>query len=95
MFVSHYHEDHFRYDAEIYRDRGVWAKDPTRMINASQEARARELWKALDGTCRLDTAEGRRYETADCVLSASPPVAQGVDGVGLGYVVSLTVTDRR
>ena len=95
LFVSHYHEDHFRYDAEIYRDRGVWAKDPNRMINPSQEARARELWKALDGTCRLDTAEGRRYETADCVLSASPPLAHGVEGGGLGYVVALTVTDRR
>lgn len=95
VFVSHYHEDHFRYDPALYRDRGVWAKDPGRMITPSQEGRARELWKALEGQCRLDAAEGRRYETADCVLHASPPLAHGVEGSGLGYVVALTVTDRR
>jgi predicted metallo-beta-lactamase superfamily hydrolase len=95
VFVSHYHEDHFRYDATLYEDRSVWAKDPKRMIGARQAGRAALLWKALDGRCRLDAAEGRRLETRDAVLTASPPLGHGLDGTGLGYVVALTVTDRR
>ena len=95
VFVSHYHEDHFRYDPSIYGGRTVWAKDPRHMINARQATRAAALWKRLDGTCRLDAAEGRRYETPDCVLHASSPLSHGLEGAGLGYVVALTVVDRR
>jgi predicted metallo-beta-lactamase superfamily hydrolase len=95
VFISHYHEDHFRYDRTIYLDRNVWAKDPTRMLGPRQAGRAGELWKALRGHCRLDSAEGRRLETPDAVLTASPPLGHGVEGTALGYVVALTVTDRR
>jgi predicted metallo-beta-lactamase superfamily hydrolase len=95
VFVSHYHEDHFRYDPTIYRDKNVWVKDPRRMVGARQAGRAALLWKALQGTCRLDAAEGRRLETPDVVLTASPPLSHGVDGTALGYVVALTITDRR
>ncbi|HUG35931.1 MAG TPA: hypothetical protein VML54_03215 [Candidatus Limnocylindrales bacterium] len=95
VFVSHYHEDHFRYDPSIYVGRTVWAKDPRHMINARQASRAAALWRSLDGTCRLDAAEGRRYETPDCVLHASPPLSHGLEGAGFGYVVALTVIDRR
>ena len=42
-----------------------------------------------------DAAEGRRLETVDAVLQASPPLSHGPDGTGLGYVVALTVEDRR
>jgi predicted metallo-beta-lactamase superfamily hydrolase len=95
VFISHYHEDHFRYDRTIYLDRNVWAKDPKRMLGPRQAGRAGELWKALQGHCRLDSAEGRRLETPDAILTASPPLGHGVEGTALGYVVALTVTDRR
>jgi predicted metallo-beta-lactamase superfamily hydrolase len=95
VFISHYHEDHFRYDRTIYLDRNVWAKDPKRMLGPRQAGRAGELWKALQGHCRLDSAEGRRLETPDAVLTASPPLGHGVEGTALGYVIALTVTDRR
>jgi predicted metallo-beta-lactamase superfamily hydrolase len=95
VFVSHYHEDHFRYDPTLYRDKNVWVKDPKRMVGLRQAGRAALLTKALGGQCRLDTAEGRRLETPDVVLTASPPLSHGVDGTALGYVVALTVTDRR
>ena len=94
VFVSHYHEDHFRYDPAIYAGRSVWAKDPHRMINLTQTRRAAELWKSLKGRCRLDSAEGKLYEFPDAILKASPPLAHGTEGTGLGYVVALTVTDR-
>ena len=95
IFVSHYHEDHFRYDPGIYRGKTVWAKDPKRMLGGTQGERAAKLWKGLHGGCRLDSAEGRRMETLDAVLSASSPLSHGPDGTALGYVIALTVTDRR
>ena len=95
IFLSHYHEDHFRHDPGLYRGRTVWAKDAKRMINPRQAQRARELWRLIEADCRLDSADGRTMETADARLSASPPLAHGVEGTGLGYVVALTVTDLR
>src|SRR5262249_49730834 len=41
VFVSHYHEDHFRYDPALYRDRTVWAKDPARLLRPAQTERPR------------------------------------------------------
>jgi predicted metallo-beta-lactamase superfamily hydrolase len=95
IFLSHYHEDHFRHDPGLYRGRTVWAKDARRMINPRQAQRASELWKSIERDCRLDAAEGRVLETPEARLSASPPLAHGTEGTGLGYVVALTVTDLR
>lgn len=95
VFVSHYHEDHFRYDPGLYAGRVLWAKDPTRHVSGRQAQRAATLWTKLAAACRPDTAEGRRLETVDAVLQASPPLPHGPDGTGLGYVVALTIEDRR
>lgn len=94
VFVSHYHGDHFRYDPGLYDGRTVWAKDPRRMVNRTQGRRGAELWKAIKERCRLEAAEGKCSELPDAILSASPPLAHGAEGSGLGYVVALTVTDR-
>jgi uncharacterized protein len=40
IFLSHYHEDHFRHDPGLYQGRTVWAKDAKRMINPRQAQRA-------------------------------------------------------
>ncbi len=95
IFVSHYHDDHFRHDPGLYAGRTVWAKDAKRMINPRQAQRAGELWKSIADGCRLDSADGRIMETADARLVASSPLAHGVEGTGLGYVVALTITDLR
>jgi predicted metallo-beta-lactamase superfamily hydrolase len=94
IFLSHYHEDHFRYDPQLYAGRRVWAKDPARMINPAQSRRGSELWKAIRPHCRLDSAEGRRWQSPDALLTVSPPLPHGVEGSALGYVVALSVTDR-
>ena len=95
LFVSHYHEEHFRYDPALYAGRALWAKDPKRQIGGRQALRAVTLWKGLAGVCAPEVAEGRRLETADATLQASPPLSHGPDGTALGYVVALTVEDRR
>ena len=95
IFVSHYHEDHFRHDPGLYAGRLLWAKDPKRHITGRQAQRAERFWSAVAGGGPTDAAEGRRLETVDAVLQASPPLSHGPDGTGLGYVVALTVEDRR
>jgi len=93
VVISHYHEDHFRYDAGLYAGRIVWAKDPARMVSGRQAARAATLQAALAGRCRLDAADGRRLETREAVVTASPPLPHGPDGTALGTVIAITVTD--
>jgi hypothetical protein len=93
--VSHYHEDHFRHDPGFYAGLTVWAKDPTRHVGGRQAQRAATLWRALGGPGAPAAAEGRRLETADAVVQASPPLSHGPDGTSLGYVVALTIEDRR
>ena len=95
VFISHYHEEHFRYDVELYRDRNVWARDPARLPSPTQAQRAATLWRDVGPACRMDRAEGRRLETPDAVLVASSPLSHGRDGTELGHVVALTVIDRR
>lgn len=95
VFVSHYHEDHFRHDPAFYAGRQLWAKDASRHIEGRQAQRAATLWRALKGYAEPRAAEGRRLETADAVLQASPPLGHGTDGTALGYVVALTIEDRR
>ena len=94
VFVSHYHEDHFRSDPSTYAGRTVVAKDPRRMVGGQQSRRGTELWTALDGVARLQAADGWRRRDPAVELSVSPPLPHGVEGTPLGYVVALTVVDR-
>jgi predicted metallo-beta-lactamase superfamily hydrolase len=95
VFVSHYHEEHFRHDPALYAGRRLWAKDPKRHVEGRQALRAVAFWRALAGHAEPQVAEGRRIETADAVLEASPPLSHGPHGTSLGYVVALTIEDRR
>jgi len=93
VFVSHYHEDHFRSDPASYAGRIVLAKDPRRMISGKQAQRGEALWKALEGQARVERADGARRREADLELGVSPPLPHGVDGTPFGSVVALTVVD--
>ena len=94
VFVSHYHEDHFRSDPASYAGRRVLAKDPRRMVSGAQARRAGELWKALEGKATVGAADGHRERGRDVELRVSPPLAHGLDGTALGYVLALTVEDH-
>lgn len=95
VFVSHYHDDHFRADPDAYRGRVVLAKDPRRMVSGAQARRARALWSALGGLATVQPADGVALTTPDLDLRVSPPLPHGLEGTTLGYVVALTVTDHR
>jgi predicted metallo-beta-lactamase superfamily hydrolase len=93
IFVSHYHEDHFRSDPATYAGRLVLAKDPRRMVAGLQARRASALWSALAPSARVQVADGSGLREADMVLRVSGPLPHGVEGTALGYVVVLTVED--
>jgi len=93
VFVSHYHEDHFRSDPISYAGRIVLAKDPRRMISGKQAQRGEALWKALDGQAKVERADGATRREADLELCVSPPLPHGVDGSPFGSVVALTIID--
>jgi uncharacterized protein len=94
IFVSHYHDDHFRSDPSTYVGRTVLAKDPHRMVSGQQARRATELWMMLEAQARPTVADG--YERREHVLEmrVSPPLPHGIEGTTLGYVVALLVVDR-
>jgi len=94
VFISHYHEEHFRYDPGLYAGRTVWAKDPGRQVGGAQRQRAADLRRALGAGARLEGAEGRRLEVGETLLEVSGPLPHGEDGSPLGHVLALVVTDR-
>jgi predicted metallo-beta-lactamase superfamily hydrolase len=91
VFVSHYHEDHFRSDPVTYAGRRVLVKDPRRMVQGLQARRGAELWKSLQGSARVTVADDLAERTMDLVLEVSPPLPHGLEGTTLGYLVALTV----
>lgn len=93
VFVSHYHEDHFRSDPSTYAGRTVIAKEPRRMVGGQQSRRGAALWTALEGVAKVEAADGWRRREAKVELVVSPPLPHGVEGTPLGYVVALTVVD--
>jgi hypothetical protein len=93
VFVSHYHEDHYRTEPATYAGRMVLAKEPRRMVGGQQSRRGVALWTSLEGIARLECADGWRRREPRVELCVSPPLPHGVEGTPLGYVVALTVVD--
>jgi predicted metallo-beta-lactamase superfamily hydrolase len=94
IFVSHYHDDHFRSDPATYAGRAVLVKDPHRMVAGQQARRGGELWTMLTAHARPSVADGYERREHALELRVSPPLPHGVEGTTLGYVVALTVADR-
>ena len=94
IFVSHYHDDHFRSDPATYTGRAVLAKDPNRMVSGQQARRGAELWTVLTADARPTIADGYARREHAFELRASSPLPHGVEGTTMGYVVALAVIDH-
>jgi predicted metallo-beta-lactamase superfamily hydrolase len=94
IFVSHYHDDHFRSDIATYVGRTVLAKDPQRMVGGQQARRGGELWTLLTTQARATMADGYERREHALELRVSPPLPHGIEATTLGYVVALLVVDR-
>jgi uncharacterized protein len=93
VFVSHYHEDHFRSDPVTYANRRVIAKDPNRMVAGLQAKRAAALWRAVAPVARLESGDSRRHREDGIELKISPPLPHGLEGGTLGYLIALTISE--
>ena len=93
VFVSHYHEDHFRSDPASYAGRRALLKDPRRMVRGLQARRAAELWQALQGHARVAVADDLTERSMDLELEVSPPLPHGLEATSLGYLVVLTIAE--
>ena len=93
IFVSHYHDDHFRSDPASYVGRRVLVKDPRRMVQGLQARRAAELWKTLQAAARVAVADDLNERTMDLILEVSPPLPHGLEATSLGYLVALTIAE--
>ena len=93
IFVSHYHEDHFRSDPITYAGRRVLVKDPRRMVQGLQAKRAAELWKSLQAGAHVAAADDFTERGVDLTLEVSPPLPHGLEGTSLGYVLALTIVE--
>ena len=98
VVITHYHYDHYLRDpeeADYYKDKILFVKDPSRDINFSQRMRAYRLFKrnAVEKLARsVHILDGRVYEVAPgVVIRASPPVPHGSPGTKLGYVVMVAI----
>ncbi len=94
IFVSHYHDDHFRSDPSTYAGRMVLAKDPQRMVGGQQARRGAEFWTMLNAQARPTIADGYERREHALELRVSPPLPHGVEGTTLGYVVAIAIADR-
>lgn len=94
VFVSHYHDDHFRSDPSTYAGRTVLAKDPQRMVTGQQARRGAELWTVLQAHARPTVADGWERKERALELRVSSPLPHGVEGTSMGYVVALSVHDH-
>jgi uncharacterized protein len=94
VFVSHYHDDHFRSDPSTYAGRAVLVKDPRRMVGAQQSRRGSELWTMLTAHARPSVADGYERREHAVELRVSSPLPHGIEGTVMGYVLALSIHDR-
>jgi predicted metallo-beta-lactamase superfamily hydrolase len=96
LAISHYHYDHFFPQAEFYKDKFLFLKDPKDKINRSQRRRAFELLNWIGGSPKKKFfADGKRFKFKKTKLVFSPPVFHGGDNSRQGYVLMCSILYER
>lgn len=106
LTISHYHHDHFtpfslgryldsssRYAEEMYREKELFIKHPTKNINKSQQKRARIFLNILNdvGVKDIHYADGDSFQAGDTLLKFSEPLPHGKKGSHMGFVITTTI----
>src|SRR2546423_3024436 len=74
IFVSHYHDDHFRSDPATYAGRTVLVKDPQRLVTGQQARRGAELMTTLEASARPVIADAYEKKEHALELRVSAPL---------------------
>lgn len=105
--ISHYHFDHYTpgfVDYEwtytspkdfktIFKDKTVYAKDPTNKINFSQRKRGWIFSRVAEGvTTRIIASDGRKLRKGSTTIKFSEPVPHGPEMSELGWVIFATIS---
>ncbi len=103
--ISHYHHDHYtpfslgklldshpKYAEEIYKNKRLFIKHPTKNINKSQQKRASDFLSNLkELNCKVNYADGQTFNVGETTLKFSPALSHGPGGSRLGYVIATTI----
>jgi predicted metallo-beta-lactamase superfamily hydrolase len=94
LIVTHYHYDHHNPDApEIYKDKTVFLKHPTKKINKSQTGRAKFFMDRLEGLPKeLQYSDGTEFSFGKTKIQFSKPVYHGTNP-RLGYVTEVSIKE--
>ena len=95
LIVTHYHYDHHDpSEPEMYKDKFVLLKHPTKNINRSQKERATIFLEQLKGIPKkIEYCDGREFSFGSTKIKFSQPVFHGTDN-RLGYVVEISISDK-
>lgn len=91
LVITHYHFDHYLPQADVYREKTVFAKSIRHHINQSQKQRGTAFARQWNEKCVLTYADGQTFELGDTMLRFSPPFPHGPPGTRLGYALAVTV----
>ena len=97
--ISHYHYDHYLPDENIYANKVLVIKHPTKFINKSQKERAARFLEFIDDTPeRIEFVAGdkettEQFEFGKTTMYTSPPVPHGFKPT-LGYVMMCAIVFR-
>ncbi len=94
LIVTHYHYDHHNpHEPDIYKDKTVFLKHPTEMINKSQTGRARFFLERLGSLPKtIQYSDGGEFSFGGTKIRFSDPVFHGTNPK-LGYVTELSIKD--
>ena len=92
LIVTHYHHDHFHEDEfELFREKRVLLKHPTKNINFNQKKRAKALLSRIENIAEeIHFADGMDFTFEHVRIQFSRPVYHGIDDRS-GYVVQVSI----
>jgi len=93
LMITHYHYDHFDQGGAHFKGKTVYAKDISKDINKSQTNRGTEFKEAVSDSCELVYADGKEFKCGKTKIRFSPPMFHGPEGIRLGYVLMVAITD--
>ena len=100
IVITHYHYDHYiRGEPELYKNRILLVKHPSRNINRSQALRSYRLLKDRgDGVESIAKevvyADGQTYSFGRVKIEFSPPVWHGYPGTRVGRVIMVRIVEE-
>ncbi len=98
VVITHYHYDHYICDRSkrMYGNKVLLIKHPEKMINHSQNGRAKEFLRVIKSLPKeIHFADGKQFKFGKTKVKFSKPLWHGPKGTNLGYVLMVSVKRGR